>query len=371
MSPENAPSVNETNKRLNRAVWQEMRRPLAAVAVAAVSFFVGNHIDDSHQAHADELSAEFQEGYDDLSVTEQAIVGEYLAGEDLPEGTSQELTDEAEQLKEVSEEQQKEEHAGDLWTLIGQVATFYAGFKTIGVGLSRSIVRNEIRHKHPDLAAKRLKRKSKEFVEFGGFIEGEERFESSYFELGHDADRELLKDEQRRVGRDIETSEPFSLRREELDTHLAKMLNDAQWEAMINDGKRGHNPTEALQLRIIDDLWKPTEETFRSLKDWYSYRKSQVVKPKEVHVVDRSELYMPKVAEVTGGIGVAVSRIGYYMQASSESGQTGDDEASAESLVLAVNGATLLDKLAPREDGTHWFDYIDSFTRSAELPTSN
>lgn len=369
MSAEDMPSIDETNRQLDRALWREMRKPLAAGAVAALSFFVGNQFDNSHQAHADELGAEFHAGYDSLSGNDRVVVDAYLSGHDLPKSTSQQVADEAHKLGDLSEEQRHEEETGGTWTFAGQIASLYAGVKVVGVGFGRMLGRDTIKRRHPDLAPARVKSRADRLVIEGRWVEYDAELDEKY---GFEASSHSLffQDQLREVGSDIEAAESFSYNREGLDRVLTGMLNNAQFEVMI-DGIDGNKEvaqlglTEALQIRVINDLWKPAD-TFLSVKDWYNYRRRQVITPGAFHRIDENGLYLPKLEQIDGGIGIAVGRIAQYWCKYTELRQN-DRVESSDAMVSATEGAATLDELAPREDGSHWIDYIDSLVKGVDL----
>lgn len=370
MSTENIPSVEETNRQLNRGLLREMRKPVLAAAVAAASFLMGNHIDGTHQAHADELQAEFEAGYDALPPAEQIVVDAHWSGDELPEGTDPEVIDEADRLEALNEEQQLEESAGDPWTLPGKLAILYAGVKVAQIGASKLLSRDMIKRRHPDLAPDRVKDNASILVNEGGWVEEEAKRDEKYGWglLGSDA--VYLEEKLREIGSDIEAAESFTYDREGLSETLIGMLNSAQSEAMINqvydeEQMSKLSDPEALQIRIINDLWTPTE-TFKSVKDWYTYRRKQVMEPYAFHNISEPELFLPELKETKGGIGIAVGRIAQYWRTYTDNRRDNND-AAVDAMVFATEGAELLDKVVPRQDGTHWIDYIDALTKGVDL----
>jgi hypothetical protein len=343
-----------------------MRKPIAAGVFGLVSIVAGRELNASHHPHAVALAAEIKQDEATLSAPDRATVNSFLEDGKLPKDTDPALVTAADKIQSLTNAEQDEEDAGDMFTFIGSAALLYTVYKAVTFGAVRPLVRDEIKRRHPALAPERVLAHVDALHTFGGSVEDQDTFQQKYG--SSISDRYAAYDRQRlvEIGHDIEASERFELSTDALSTKLCKMLNKAQWNSLSEFGSDPQEAADmddqdAFEARIIDDLWIP-KDTFVSLKDWYAYRRRQVVKPGAVHSISEGELFLPEIKKREGGIGIALGRIAQHMKNFHDYSDV-DRSTAGREMILAIEGTSLLDEIAPREDGSYWFDYVDALGR--------
>lgn len=364
---EQARTVDGAHKLLDKAIRRELWKPFVVGGAALTSFFVGHQLDSSHQAHADKLGVEYASGYDSLSSDAQGELSDAVSSGDLSDELGTVEAQEVAQLSDIYAEQQSEEHAGAPFTFVGQLASLYAGYKLVELGIARWFIRDKIRREHPENAPKRVSSQVDDLSQYGGWVEDDETT-SDRFGLVPGQTTAFTREQLRRVGLDIESAEGVEPGESALREQALDMLNNAQWQNMIdgvsdNTTLHTQGDSEALRVRLLNDLWAPTE-TFTSLKSWYNYRRGQVVKPHSVHNLSENELDLPPVTKVRGGIGIAIARLMHHYNSYQQS-TSGEGPEARNDLMLLIEGASLLDIIAPRKDGQHWYDYVETLSRTA------
>ena len=371
MSAENASSYEAMNADIDNAVRMSLRKPAAALVVG-VALVIGGAIDNaSEQPAADHLAAQVDDRLDSLTSSEAAVVSGYLQGEDLPEGTEPSLVKVAESIGMLSEEQRHKDDAGKGFIGIGIMVGLLSGLRVFINKLEGSQIKDRLREVHPDLAPERVDQESKRLFEVGYSIETSDQFARKHrdWPLGHGAWDRYERQQLQEIGRDIETTGEFIVNEAGRDQELTEYLNQAQWGALLDSGYdspeevAGADDLELYKVGILDDLWKP-ENTFTSLTDWYVYRRKQVVKPHAFHKIETDDLFPPELETRSGGIGIALGRVAYYVRLMETS--SSDREQKGNAMVFATEGAKVLDMAAPRADGVHWFDHIQGMERIAQ-----
>lgn len=376
MSAENTSSFETMNTQVDSAVRMSLRKPAAAFAIG-VAMVVGGAIDNaSEQPAADYLADQVDGRLDDLTSSEAAVVSDYLQGVDLPEDAEPSLVKAAKNISELNDEQRHKDDAGKGLIGIGLMVGLLSGLRVFINKLEGSQIKEKLKEVHPDLAPERLERDSKRLFELGYFVETSDRFVRQHRNWSHTQSRwdRYEREELETIGRDIETSGEFTLEETGMEKELTEYLNKAQWGALLDSGydteveAREADELELYKIGIIDDLWKP-EDTFTSLTDWYVYRRRQLVKPHAFHRIEADDLFLPKIEARSGGIGIALGRVAYYVRLMETSGT--DRQAKGNAMVFATEGARVLDEVATRSDGAHWFDHIQDMQRKTFSSTEN
>lgn len=373
MSGEITPGLEQSQKELDHAIWRELRKPLATAALAGMSFVVGDQIDNSHQPRADALAAEIDTAYGELADQDRPTVDAILDDESAAEGVNPGLVETAKQIENLSSEYRQEEDAGGIWRFMGGVAGIYAFWRGSTLGIARMFLRSKINETHPDLAPERIKNKADRLAQSGHWLDQQDDVDEKYgWKPNQHA--QWSRGDLQEIGVDIEQSEAYTLSREGVDTVLCEMLNDAQYEAMLRPANHQEsafaptmNPVESIQIRVISDLYESTD-TFKSLKDWYLYRRTQTVSPGAFTRVDQDKLFLPTLEPQAGGIGVAIGRVTHHWREYLAKQQSDRSEAS-EAMVLATEGSGVLDLIAPRDDGSNWIDYVNRLVGGRTMDT--
>lgn len=369
MSAENMSSYEAMNADVDSAVRKSLRKPIAAFAVGA-ALVVGGLIDHAaEQPEADALTTQIDARLNDLDPSEAAVISDYLQGEDLPEGAEPSLVKTAKSIGELSDEQRHKDDAGSGFIVSGFMLGLLSGVKILIRKIEGSQIKERLKEVHPDLAPKRLDRDSKRLFELGYSVETSDQFARQHRDwpnLSGPWDR-YGRHELQTIGRDIESSGEFTQEQPRIEQELTEYLNNAQWGALLDsrydtaEEVREADDFELYRIGLIDDLWQP-KDTFTSLTDWYVYRRRQVVKPHTINKIKSDDLFLPELEARPGGIGIALSRVAYYVRLMEISGA--DREAKGEAMVFATEGARILDEIAPRTDSTHWFDHIQKMERN-------
>lgn len=369
MPEQDAQTLEAMNADVDNAVRMSLRKPAAALAVGVV-MITGGAIDSvSEQPQADHLAALVDDQLDDLTASERAVVSDFLLGEDLPEDAEPSLVKAAQGIDELSNKQKEKDNAGQGLIFAGTLVSLWSAVK-IGINKSAGSMRKErLREVHPDLASQRLERDSLILFTAGYSLESTSEFARKHRTWRHVISRDeiyetgMLQD----IGRDLETSCELTPDRSQLERVITEQLNQAQWDT-LRESVGGTMPdvseVGALELYKVDlmgDLWQP-ENTFTSLTDWYEYRRRQIVTSQGFHRIDVDDLFLPELETRSGGIGIALGRVANYVRLMEKS--SADHEASGNAMLFATEGARILDRIAPRDDGVHWFDYVQDLERS-------